>query len=209
MSPNLALADDSSWVSAGEAFLARNYKSAAVPFAVYPFRRHVRPVVSVLFPLIYMVKGCLHVKGRFFFRSLVSLRGVSIFVFKSPPKWVWCVSRVETEDGRNTSRCLEELQGVFIWKSDLSMGEVKLEVQMWSRERVKVSWGEWSSFQVFASVRNWLKNQSSLKERSGWSKGSWAAWIVANQGCTRSSTFSAVPRTLRTESFPSRTSNIV
>lgn len=136
MSPNLALADDSSWVSAGEAFLARNYKSAAVPFAVYPFRRHVRPVVSVLFPLIYMVKGCLHVKGRFFFRSLVSLRGVSIFVFKSPPKWVW-ETEVETEDGRNTSRCLEELQGVFIWKSDLSMGEVKLEVQLWTEKELR------------------------------------------------------------------------
>lgn len=39
------------------------------------------------------------------------------------------------EHGRNTSRWMEEVRGVFVMKSYLSMEGVKLDVQIGSREK--------------------------------------------------------------------------
>lgn len=77
---------------------------------------------------------CLHVKVLFFLLSLISLSG-GWGIFFQGPKWLWCVSRVETEHGGNTSRWMEEVRDVFITKSYLSMEGVKLDVQIGSREK--------------------------------------------------------------------------
>lgn len=46
---------------------------------------------------------------------------------------ILCISRVETKNGRNISGWIEEVEDVF--KSCLSMGELKLAIQIWTRER--------------------------------------------------------------------------
>lgn len=138
----------------------------------------------------HMVKWRLCVKVLFFLCHLVSLLGEWASLFKISPgdSGVSPGSRQRMaeihQDGSKKSK---------MFSLDFQMGEVKLDVRIRNRERELSSVVESEAVlkYLLLGVTGWKINPV-WRNVSGWSESSWAAWILGNQVCTGSITFSTL-----------------